>query len=117
MPQPPVGTVICTWTALQETGTVLYRKDGFFGFVVLDDYLPRGYVDACPHSGMPLGGGLAEDDLDGAHYQTREQDVIVCSWHSASFLKENGLCIGGPCAGDHLEAWPVERRGDEVVTV
>ncbi|MFT3997517.1 MAG: Rieske 2Fe-2S domain-containing protein [Asticcacaulis sp.] len=112
MSLPPVGTVICSWVELQQTGTVLYRTDSFDGFVILDDYLPRGYVDACPHNGMMLGG-----DQEEADYMTREQDVIICRWHGASFLKEDGLCIGGPCAGQHLAPWAVERRGDEVVTV
>lgn len=110
--KPLPGTVICTWAELQVTGTVLYRQDGFEGFVILNDYLPRGYVDACPHNGMPLGGDQEESD-----YQTREQDVIICRWHGASFLKDSGLCIGGPCAGEHLTPWPVARRGDEVVAV
>ena len=59
------------------------------------------YRNRCPHRGTPLD--LRPDDFldrDGRH--------IVCATHGATFRKEDGYCIAGPCAGDRLE--PVSAR-------
>lgn len=59
----------------------------------------RGYVDSCPHAGWPL----AMFD----RYLTREKDLILCSGHGALFRIADGVSIGGPCAGEALEPWPI----------
>ena len=64
----------------------------------------RGYIDRCPHAGMPLA-------LLPNRYLTREGDLIVCSSHGALFRPDDGLCVGGPCAGKWLTPWPVMTKG------
>ncbi len=59
-----------------------------------------GFVDRCPHADFPLA--LAPD-----RYLTRDGARILCAGHGAVFRLEDGLCTGGPCAGDRLEPWPV----------
>lgn len=81
----------------------------FHGFVVRQDDRVHGYVDRCPHAGMPLA-----EELD--QYLTPQGDLIVCSWHGALFRISDGLCIGGPCGGRSLTSWPVEVRDGEIVT-
>lgn len=80
---------------------VLQIGEGFFhGFVVRRGQEVRGYVDCCPHAGLPLAQKL--DD-----YLTPGGDLIACSWHGALFDVDTGACVGGPCAGAALRPWPV----------
>ena len=80
---------------------VLQIGEGFFhGFVVRRGEEVRGYVDRCPHAGLPLAQKL--DD-----YLTPAGDLITCSWHGALFDIDTGACVGGPCAGAALRPWPV----------
>jgi nitrite reductase/ring-hydroxylating ferredoxin subunit len=76
------------------------RAGRFHGFVVRRGDQVRGYVDRCPHMGLPLAQVL--DD-----YLTPAGDLIVCSWHSALFRVDDGACVGGPCNGQRLTEWPV----------
>ena len=72
----------------------------FHGFIVREGERVYGYVDRCPHAGMPLAEELDE-------YLTPQGDLIACSWHGALFRISDGYCLGGPCAGQSLTAWPV----------
>ena len=69
----------------------------------------HGYIDRCPHLGLPLAQVLDS-------YLTPGGDLIACSWHSALFAIDTGLCLGGPCTGRHLTAWPVAVVDGRVVT-
>lgn len=80
---------------------VIQMKAGrFHGFVVRRDDAVYGYVDRCPHAGLPL-----TQELDG--YLTPDGGMIACQWHGALFRIEDGECVGGPCVGRFLESWPV----------
>ena len=54
------------------------------------------YLNSCPHRGTELdwnpGAFLAPD---GVHLQ--------CATHGARFDPATGLCLSGPCAGEHLQ--------------
>ena len=76
------------------------RAGRFHGFVVRRGEAVFGYVDRCPHMGLPLAQTL--DD-----YLAPDASVIACSWHSALFRIEDGACVGGPCGGQRLTPWPV----------
>lgn len=89
---------------------VLQMKAGrFHGFVVRRGEAVFGYVDRCPHAGLPLAQKLDE-------YLTPDGRLIACSWHSALFEPATGACVGGPCVGQALIAWPVEVRDGAIVT-
>lgn len=85
------------------------RAGRFHGFVVRRGDAVHGYVDRCPHAGLPLAQRL--DD-----YLSPAGDLIQCSWHGALFRIEDGACVGGPCAGARLATWPVELRDGWIVT-
>lgn len=72
----------------------------FHGFVVRRGEDAFGYVDRCPHAGLPLARVL-----DG--YMTPDGALIACSWHGALFEPQTGACVGGPCVAARLTAWPV----------
>ncbi|PZQ94949.1 MAG: 2Fe-2S ferredoxin [Cereibacter sphaeroides] len=111
--ETPGGVKLCPLDDMAEGSArnfVLQLRAGrFHGFVVRQDGMVYGYVDRCPHAGLPLAQRL--DD-----YLTPRADLIVCSWHGALFRVEDGACVGGPCVGQALTRWAVEIRNDWIVT-
>ncbi|AXJ95024.1 MULTISPECIES: Rieske (2Fe-2S) protein [unclassified Sphingomonas] len=100
----PAGVRLAPFADLAD-GTarnfVLQMKAGrFHGFVVRRGAEVVGYVDRCPHAGVPLAQTL--DD-----YLSPSGDLIACSWHGALFRIGDGACVGGPCVGQALTPWPV----------
>ena len=93
------GRVLCRFDALEDPGSAAFVVDGPQGplslMVVRSGPLLRGYVNACPHIGVPL-------DWVPGRFLDREKRVILCSAHGASFRLDDGFCIGGPCAGKSL---------------
>lgn len=91
-------------------GFVLQMRAGrFHGFVVRRGERVWGYVDRCPHMGVPLAQTL--DD-----YLAPSGAWIACAWHGALFAVEDGLCVGGPCVGDRLTPWAVTVDGGVLQT-
>jgi nitrite reductase/ring-hydroxylating ferredoxin subunit len=65
-------------------------------FVIRTSGALRAYVNSCPHVGTPLDGFPDRFfDRAGAH--------LLCGTHGAIFRPEDGVCVGGPCAGKRLE--------------
>lgn len=109
----PPAVRLCPVNAIAE-GTarnfVLQMRAGrFHGFVVRRGAEIAGYVDRCPHAGLPLA-----QTLD--NYLTPDATLIACSWHGALFCIDDGRCIGGPCVGQALTPWPVAIADGWIVT-
>ena len=85
------------------------RAGRFHGFAVRTGQQVHGYVDRCPHLGMPLTPKL--DD-----YLNERGDLIQCHWHGALFRIADGVCVGGPCPGAQLTPWPLAVRDGKIVT-
>ncbi len=85
------------------------RAGRFHGFIVRRGDAVFGYVDRCPHMGLPLAQVLDE-------YLTPSGDLIACSWHAALFRIADGRCVGGPCNGAALTRWPVTVADGEILT-
>lgn len=100
----PAGVALAPLTDIADgkaRNFVLQMRAGrFHGFVVRRGDGVVGYVDRCPHAGVPLA-----QTLDA--YLTPAGDLIACSWHGALFTLDDGLCVGGPCLGQRLGGWPV----------
>ncbi len=109
--QPPAGTRLCPLADLADPGArgFVFREGEslFMGFVVRREGEVLGYVDRCPHAGLPLA-------IMPNRYLTREKDLILCGAHGALF-RFDGLCVAGPCAGAKLWPWPVRVEGDAVL--
>ncbi|WCT72472.1 Rieske (2Fe-2S) protein [Sphingomonas naphthae] len=85
------------------------RAGRFHGFALRRGDRVHGYVDRCPHMGVPLAQHLDR-------YLTPDGDLVLCSWHGALFDPETGLCVGGPCAGQRLTPWPLAVVDGAMVT-
>ncbi len=109
--RPPGGTRLCDLADLTDPGAKGFRfREGdalFHGFIVRLDNQVRGWVDRCPHAGLPLA--FMPD-----RYLTAAGDMILCGAHGSLF-RHDGLCIGGPCAGQSLTPWAVRIEGQSVV--
>lgn len=109
--RPAAGIRLCALDEIADPGAKGFVfRDGdqlFAGFVVRRGAVVIGYVDQCPHVGLPMAA--APD-----RYLTRECDLILCGAHGALFRIETGMCIAGPAWGKALEAWPVEVEAGEV---
>ncbi len=109
--QPAPGTRLCDLAEVADPGAkgFMFRVEEllFAGFVVRRGDDVRGYIDRCPHAGMPLA-------LMGDRFLTRENDLILCSSHGALFRIDDGLCVAGPCEGRTLWPWAIEVVDGEV---
>lgn len=109
----PAGVSLGPLAAIPDGGARNYvlqlRAGRFHGFVVRRGDEVHGYVDRCPHMGLPLA-----QVLDA--YLTPGGELIQCSWHSALFRIEDGACVGGPCNGARLTPWPVAVEDGRIVT-
>lgn len=85
-------------------------KGRFHGFIVRRGQTLFGYVDQCPHAGLPLARSL--DD-----YLTPDGSMVACAWHGALFEAQSGRCVGGPGHGQSLRLWPVTTQDGQIVTV
>jgi nitrite reductase/ring-hydroxylating ferredoxin subunit len=61
-----------------------------------------GYVNNCPHNGSPL-------DWQAGQFLDSKRQFVLCATHGATFRIEDGLCLGGPCAGKSLVAVPLSQ--------
>ena len=57
----------------------------------------RAWLNICPHAGRRL------DWAPGEFLRTKD-GLLVCAVHGATFELGEGLCVGGPCRGNHLRA-------------
>lgn len=81
----------------------------FHGFVVRQGDAVHGYMDRCPHRGVPLAR-----ELDA--YMSPLRDLIACGWHGALFRVRDGRCVAGPCTGAQLTPWPVIMSNGMLIT-
>ncbi len=109
---PPPGTRLCALADIADPGSrgFTFRVGDrlFAGFVVRRYGRLHGYIDRCPHAGLPLA-------MTPDRFLTRERDLILCSAHGAMFRITDGACLAGPCVGLALRPWPVRLQGGDVL--
>ncbi|GAB2534769.1 Rieske (2Fe-2S) protein [Rhodanobacter koreensis] len=66
----------------------------------------RGYLNVCPHAGRRLDYAPGKFLL--------KNDTLICAVHGATFNQGDGLCIAGPCRGEHLREVAVRIEGAAV---
>ncbi len=97
---PPVA--LCRLDALVEGAAIALDAVPQAGGAALDLILlqhagaVRVFRNVCPHAGRRL------DYAPGKFLVQRGQ--LICAVHGATFDPANGLCVAGPCRGEHLQA-------------
>ncbi len=66
----------------------------------------RGYLNICPHAGRQLDYAPGKFLL--------KNDTLICAVHGATFNQDDGLCVAGPCRGEHLRSVSVRVDDGEV---
>lgn len=59
-----------------------------------------GYINKCPHFGVPL-------NVEPGRFTLFDHTYLYCSVHCAMFRFEDGYCEDGPCTGDSLVKVPL----------
>ena len=100
-----VTRVLCTLAELDETGSRGFAVgEGDWplrGFIVKTPQGIAAFVNYCPHAGHPL-------NFKPHKFLTPDGGLILCGSHGALFVRDTGLCVLGPCAGQSLTKIPVE---------
>lgn len=97
-------TRLCEESAIEEgeaKGFVVPSPDpnarrGIRIFVLRWESELKGYLNSCPHIGMPL-------DYTPDKFFAADDRHLICATHGALFLPEDGMCVVGPCHGEALE--------------
>jgi nitrite reductase/ring-hydroxylating ferredoxin subunit len=66
------------------------------------------YWNICPHRGSPLNWSPNQ-------FLTFDHQAIQCAFHGALFEIDSGLCILGPCNGDHLQPVDLQQNGQDYI--
>jgi len=100
--------LLCTFDDLPDSGARAFPVLGRSALVVkLADDRVSVFINRCPHLGIPLQ--WQED-----RFLDSEGVFVQCATHGALFEKASGLCIQGPCRGEHLWALTHDIRGNEI---
>lgn len=100
------GQVLCSLDDIPD-GSAIAVVAGEDSVIVLrrgDEV--RAYLNVCPHAGRQLDYAPGKFLL--------KNDTLICAVHGATFNRDDGLCIAGPCRGEHLRALPVSVAHDKV---
>ncbi|MCT8962791.1 Rieske 2Fe-2S domain-containing protein [Pseudomonas veronii] len=68
----------------------------------------RVYRNSCPHLAVRL-------EYRKDRFLSVDGSQIVCYAHGARFLPDSGLCVYGPCLGEHLTALKWQAQADWLV--
>ncbi len=110
------ATLAGTLDELAEGRALLVRlapRDGRprQAIVLLDeDGVPRAYLNECRHIPVPLDGGTGIV-LD------HTKRFMMCGTHGALYARRTGLCVIGPCRGEHLAPLTLEQRGETLFVI
>ena len=101
--------ILCALADIADPGGKGFvLDDGRRIFVIRRGEEVHGYVNACPHQGVPL-------DWRPDVFLSFDKSVIQCSTHGARFRIEDGECLAGPCLGSALRPVAVAVSGGMVV--
>ena len=101
---PSPGTELCALDYVPDGGARGFQfgegREPFRLLVLRSGESVWGYVNKCPHFGVPL-------NVEPDRFTLFEHNYLYCSVHCAMFRFEDGFCEDGPCAGDALTRVPL----------
>jgi nitrite reductase/ring-hydroxylating ferredoxin subunit len=108
--RPASGTELCPAAEVAPGVIKRFRwgpaDKGFRAFLIQSHGEVRGYIDWCPHWGIPL-----QDERDEIF---QEQGLVVCAWHWARYSPQDGKGVDGPTY-EGLRGWAVMVGEDGLV--
>jgi nitrite reductase/ring-hydroxylating ferredoxin subunit len=90
---------LCQLNDIPDSGSKEFDIDGQSLFAVRKDGEVFVYINSCPHTGLPLNWRPDQ-------FMDYDKNYIQCAIHAAIFDPKTGLCVAGPCQGDHLDNIP-----------
>ncbi len=107
------GHLLCTLTQIADPGATAFYFESPGGdmlsiFLVRKGSQVQGFVNRCPHQGLPLNS-LPDDFLTS-------DGQLLCCHHGAVFDSQSGLCTQGPCRDHYLQSVPVRVENGQVLT-
>lgn len=74
---------------------VVTQRDGQF----------YAYRNNCPHLNISL-------EYQEQQFMDQDREFLICANHGALFRPEDGLCVFGPCIGQHLQPVAIQVHSD-----
>jgi len=109
---PVPGSDVCALDDIPDGGGRMFAfgcgEDKFRLLVLREHEKCLGYVNSCPHFGMPLARQNKSLIIDP--YRS-----VRCNVHLASFRWQDGYCDSGDCEGASLVSVPLEVKTGRVV--
>jgi nitrite reductase/ring-hydroxylating ferredoxin subunit len=90
------ATAVDAMLADGEESVILLRRGGQVS----------GYLNICPHAGNRLDYAPGKFLL--------KNGTLICAVHGATFNQADGLCIAGPCRGEHLQPIAIRVQGGAI---
>lgn len=95
----PAGTLLVSLRDLPDHGgkDLVFTKGAHRLQLLVQQFEGQIFVfeNRCPHAGTPL-------NLFGDRFLDVSGKKLICRTHGALFDPQSGLCVRGPCKGDHL---------------
>lgn len=83
---------------VEGRGVVIVNRDGQY----------YAYANWCPHLGIELNF-MPDQFMDA------DNQFLMCANHGALFEVDSGVCVSGPCGGDHLKPVELAVDGDQIL--
>jgi len=108
---PVFGLKICALREIPDGGGRIFQfptEQGEHCLLVLRSAgCCYGYINRCPHFGMPLSACDSQLILESNRW-------VKCNVHYAKFTWQDGLCVAGDCEGESLQKVPLEIHNDQI---
>jgi nitrite reductase/ring-hydroxylating ferredoxin subunit len=97
---------LCSLDDIEEGHSIEMMVQGRSLFAVRKSDSIYAYWNICPHRGSPLNWSPNQ-------FFSVDKQSLQCAFHGALFEVDSGLCIAGPCNGDHLQAIDLVQNGKD----
>lgn len=100
--------VLCALADLADPGVKGFKVDGDLVIAVRWGDRVFGWINSCPHVGVPL-------NMEPDQFLDFTGNYLLCSYHGAIFVPTTGRCIRGPCKGQSLRPFSLSVSDGMVV--